>query len=100
RGEAGAAAGRGGRGGRGGPGFVPASRVLGGPRTAQEIRRPSASFHAPSCSVKTDGGSLEVTFPGLEMGIFAGDLRFTTYRGTNLIRMDALAKTNEPWVAY
>ena len=41
-----------------------------------------------------------MTFPGLSMGIFAGDLRFTAYRGTNLLRMDALAKTNEEWVAY
>ena len=34
------------------------------------------------------------------MGIFAGDLRFTVYRGTNLIRMDAIASTREKWVAY
>ena len=34
------------------------------------------------------------------MGIFAGSLRFTVYRGANLIRMDAIAKTEEPWVAY
>ena len=34
------------------------------------------------------------------MGIFAGDLQFTVYKGTNLVRMDAAAKTNEPWVAY
>jgi hypothetical protein len=34
------------------------------------------------------------------MGIFAGDLRFTVYRGTNLIRMDAIASTREEWVAY
>jgi hypothetical protein len=41
-----------------------------------------------------------VTFPGLSMGIFAGDLQFTAYKGTNLLRMDAAAKTSEPWVAY
>ena len=39
-------------------------------------------------------------FNGLSMGIFEGDLQFTAYRGTNLIRMDAIAKTNEPSVAY
>jgi hypothetical protein len=77
-----------------------ASRTLGPPRTAAEIRRATASFNSPSCSVRTDGVSLEVTFPGLTMGIFAGDLRFTAYRGTNLIRMDAVASTSEPWVAY
>jgi len=78
----------------------PASRVLGPPRTASEIRRATASFSSSSCRVTTDGASLEVTFPGLTMGIFAGDLRFTVYLGTNLIRMDALASTREEWVAY
>ena len=79
---------------------APPSRVLGGPRTASEIRRAKASFSTSSCTVSTEGLSLEVTFPGLTMGIFAGDLRFTVYRGTNLIRMDALASTREEWVAY
>src|SRR4029079_6722716 len=60
----------------------------------------SASFSTSSCSVKTDGAALEVTFPGLTLGIFAGDLRFTVYRGTSLVRMDAVAKTNDEWVAY
>ena len=78
----------------------PASRVLGPPRTPEEIRRASASFHTTSCSVSTDGASLHVSFPGLSMGIFAGSLRFTAYRGANLLRMDAVASTNEPWVAY
>ena len=78
----------------------PASRTLGPPRTAAEIRRATASFSSASCAVKTDGASLAVTFPGLTMGIFAGDLRFTAYRGANLIRMDAIASTSEPWVAY
>jgi hypothetical protein len=77
-----------------------AARTLGPPRTASEIRRASASFKSTSCSVKTDGATLEVIFPGLSMGVFAGDLRFTVYRGTNLIRMDAVASTNDDWVAY
>src|SRR5262245_46794028 len=77
-----------------------APRGLGGPRTPSEIRRATASFHTTSCTVKTDGASLAVTFPGLSMGLFEGSLRFTAYRGTNLIRMDAVAKTEEPWVAY
>jgi hypothetical protein len=83
-----------------GPGVLPAARVVGPPRTAADIKRASASFNTTSCSVKTDGASLEATFPGLSMGIFAGDLRFTAYRGTNLLRMEALAKTNEQWIAY
>ena len=75
-------------------------RNIGLPRTPEEIRRASASFNTTACRVKTDGARLEVTFPDLAMGIFAGDLRFTVYRGTNLIRMDAVAKTEEPSVAY
>jgi hypothetical protein len=83
------------------PGAKPAaSRVLGPPRTPAEIRRAVATVNASSCRVVTDGRSLSVAFPGLTMGTFAGDLRFTVYRGTNLIRMDAVAKTNEDWVAY
>jgi hypothetical protein len=83
-------------GGRG----QPNSRVLGSPRSADEIRRADATFSASSCRVRTDGASVDVSFPGLTMGIFAGELRFTVYRGTNLIRMDAIARTSEPWVAY
>jgi hypothetical protein len=70
------------------------------PRKPEEIRRASASFDVRGCRVKTDGLRLEVTFPGLSLGIFAGDLRFTVYRGANLVRMEAVAKTEEPSVAY
>jgi len=70
------------------------------PRTTQEIRRATASFQAKSCRVKTDGARLEVTFPGLSLGIFAGELRFTVYRGANLLRQEAIAKTDEPSAAY
>lgn len=73
---------------------------LGLPRKPEEIRHAAASFHADSCSVKTDGDRIEVTFPGLDMGIFSGSLRFTVYRGTNLIRMEAVARTDEPSIAY
>ena len=87
-----AAGGRRGGGGGDGP-------MDGGPKP-EDIRRASASFQTTTCGVKTDGARLEVKFNGLSMGIFSGDLQFTVYRGTNLIRMDAIAKTNEPSVAY
>jgi len=116
----GGAAGAGGRGGaRGGGGGDPdeEERPAGGrgggrggapagppfPYTSpkpEDIRRASSSFKTNSCSVKTDGARIEVTFNGLSMGIFSGSLQFTAYRGTNLIRMDAVASTNEPSVAY
>src|SRR5262245_53173879 len=92
--------GRGGRGAQPNPESLVPNRTLGTPRQPSEIRRADSSFKTTSCSVKSDGGSLVVTFPGLSMGIFSGDLQFTVYKGTNLVRMDAAAKTNEPWVAY
>lgn len=70
------------------------------PRKPDEVLRMDASFKSTECFVKTDGARLEVTFPGLSMGIFDGSLQFTVYRSTNLIRMDAIAKTDEEWVAY
>ena len=70
------------------------------PRKPEEIRRAKATFQSTGCAVKSDGTRVEITFPGLSMGIFAGELRFTVYRGTNLLRQEAIAKTEEPAVAY
>jgi len=70
------------------------------PRKPEEIRKAWAQYHATGCQVKTDGARLEVTIPGLEAGIFSGSLRYTVYRGTNLLRQEAVASTNEPSVAY
>jgi hypothetical protein len=67
---------------------------------AKEVRRFQAFYHADRCAVRTDGARLEITFPGLTMGGFSGDLRFTIYRGSNLLRLEAIAKTDEPSVAY
>jgi hypothetical protein len=82
------------------PLMVPGTGSLELPRKPEEIRRASATYNASSCAVRTDGARLEVTFPGLTMGIFAGDLRYTVYRGTNLLRQEAIAKTEEKSVAY
>jgi len=80
------------------PGRPPRNPGL--PRRSEEIRRAAATYRATGCEVKTDGGRLEVTFPGLSMGIFAGALRLTVYEGTGLVRVEAVAKTDEPSVAY
>ncbi len=66
----------------------------------EEVRRSTASYNAERIVVRTDGARLEVSFPGLSMGSFSGGLRFTVYRGTNLLRLEAVAKTDEPSVAY
>jgi hypothetical protein len=66
----------------------------------EEVRRSKAAFHSDGFEVTTDGARLEVTFSGLVMGTFSGRLRFTVYRGTNLLRQEAIAVTHEPSVAY
>lgn len=73
---------------------------LGLPRKASEIRKVWATFRATGCQAKSDGARIEVNFPGFEAGIFAGSLQYTVYRGTNLLRQEAIAKTDEPSVAY
>lgn len=70
------------------------------PRKPGEIRRAKAFFHATACRLTTDGARLELSFDGLGMGIFSGRLQYTVYRGSNLLRQEAIASTNEPSVAY
>ena len=53
-----------------------------------------------SCEVKTDKTHLTVSFPGVTLGVFAGQLQFTVYKGSNLIQQEVVAKTSENSVAY
>ncbi len=70
------------------------------PHTQDEIRRASATYNSTGCRIATDGARVSITFDGLTLGIFSGDLRFTVYKGSNLLRQEAIAKTTEPSVAY
>jgi hypothetical protein len=64
------------------------------PRKPEEIRRAWAKYSANACAVKTEGARIEVSFPGLDMGTFSGRLQYTVYRGSNLLRQEAVAKTD------
>jgi hypothetical protein len=66
----------------------------------EEVRRSDAALHSDRIEVRTDGARLEVFSSGLSMGSFSGGVRFTVYRGTNLLRVEAIARTDEPSVAY
>ena len=55
-------------------------------RKPEEIRRAWAKYNASACQVKTDGARIEITFLGVEAGIFSGSLQYTVYRGSNLLR--------------
>jgi hypothetical protein len=85
-------------------GWMPPGSSVGGlqglPRTPDEINRASAAFLAASCDVNTNGARVEISFPGVKLGVFSGKLQYTVYKGTNLIRQEVIAKTEEPSVAY
>ena len=70
------------------------------PRKPEEIRKVWAKYQASGCQVKTDGARIEVSLSGMDAGIFSGRLQYTVYRGTNLLRQEVIATTNEPSVAY
>lgn len=70
------------------------------PRSASEIRRGTSQFQSNSCKVTSDGARVSVAFNGLTLGIFSGGLQFTAYKGSNLLRQEAIAKTSEQSVAY
>jgi hypothetical protein len=70
------------------------------PRAPGEIRRAQATYGATGCAVATDGRRMSVTFPGMALGSFTGDLVLSVYEGTNLIRVEAVASTTLPSVAY
>jgi hypothetical protein len=75
-------------------------RMSGPPRQASEIARAAVSYKSDTCRVQTDGDRVSIKFNGLTLGLFAGDLQFTVYKGSNLLRQEALAKTEAPSVAY
>ena len=70
------------------------------PRTASEIRRADAVYDTTGCRVTREGRRLAVMFPGMRLGSFSGELVLTVHQGTNLIRVEALASTDRPSVAY
>ncbi len=75
-------------------------RTIGLPRKAEEVRRATATYNANGCEVKTDKTHLTVMFPGVTLGLFAGQLQFTVYKGSNLIQQEVIASTTENSVAY
>jgi hypothetical protein len=77
-----------------------ASHLVGPPRTETEISRAKVGYKSDRCTVKTDGDRLSVTFNGLTLGMFSGDLQFTAYKGSNLLRQEAVASTQAKDVAF
>jgi hypothetical protein len=82
------------------PGHPGSNAAVDLPRKPEEVRRAWATFQITGCEVDTDGARLEANFPGVSAGLFSGGLRYTVYRGANLIRQEVIAKTDAPSVAY
>jgi hypothetical protein len=70
------------------------------PRSPDEITRAAAVYRVSSCAVRTNGARLEVSFPGVQLGVFSGALQYSIFKGTNLIQLELLASTTRDWVAY
>jgi hypothetical protein len=82
------------------PGVAGGNAAIDLPRKPEEVRKDKAAFQITGCEVATNGARIEVDFPGVTLGLFSGGLRYTVYRGSNLIRQEVIAKTDAPSVAY
>jgi hypothetical protein len=71
-----------------------------GPRLPDEVKRATVSYASDSCRATSDGDRVSIIFNGLTLGLFAGDLEFSVYKGANLLRQEAVAKTDAPDVAF
>ena len=70
------------------------------PRRPEEISRATATYTIRGCEVKTNGARLEISFDGVQLGVFQGRLQYTLYKGTNLIEQEIIARTDVDSVAY
>ena len=65
-----------------------------------KVEEAKSTFDSTEFSYGRDGGVQSVTFNGLTIGKFSGDFRVDFYEGSNLIRTEALASTEEDGVCY
>lgn len=70
------------------------------PRAATEISRSTLNYAIDRCAIERTGARASITLSGVGNGVFKGALRVTVYRGTNLIRVEFVASTDKPSVAY
>ncbi len=82
------------------PAAQPFANHPGMPRKPGEVTRATARYLAEGCEVRTKGARLEITFPGVEAGIFSGYLQYDVFKGSNLIRQMVVAKTDQPSAAF
>lgn len=66
----------------------------------EDVRTASVSFSCEEMAEHIDGARAEISCPGVQIGQFSGKLQFTVYSGSNLLRMEIVARTEEDSVAY
>ena len=65
-----------------------------------QVAEANSAFETTAFTYDRDGGVQAVTFNGVTIGKFSGDFRVNFYEGSNLIRVEALASTEENGVCY
>lgn len=70
------------------------------PRSPDEIERSHIAYAVEQCTVTGRGSRATIRFAGAKAGPFAGDLALTAFRGTRLIKVEYIASTDRPSVAY
>ena len=65
-----------------------------------EVEEASEQFVSTKLRTEEDGRRKSVIFDGLTIGKFSGSCVFNFYEGSNLIRIEAMASTEEDGVAY
>ncbi len=72
------------------------------PRKPAEIHRAAASYDIQSCAVRTNGGRLEISYPGVHLGAFSPGLCSTPsiQAARTPIRQEIIAAIEEAAVAY
>jgi len=69
-------------------------------QNASEVRSAPAVFSCQDILTEENGTRVDISYPGVKAGPFSGSLRFTVFNGSNLFRIELVAKTQEPSVAY
>ncbi len=82
------------------PAAEPFANHPGMPRDSAEVTRAVARYDVSEGVIKTNGSRLEITFPGVEAGIFKGYVQFDIFRGSNLIRQVLMGRTEHTSAAY
>ena len=65
-----------------------------------EIKKYPGVFKTTALEVRRKENRTEAEFDGLKMGLFEGSCRITFFENCNLIKAEAIAKTEEPSLAY